>query len=127
MTGEIIAEKGETLSKEKARELQKKGVSEVYLDVLENEGDRVEVKVLTNGMVDIKDFIDFDISEFDIKENVVFGVLKDILENNEGEEAIKQAIEDNLTALCPKHITIDDIFASINYFLGLPHGIRHDR
>ena len=123
MTGEIIAEKGETLSKEKARELQKKGVSEVYLDVLENEGDRVEVKVLTNGMVDIKDFIDFDISEFDIKENVVFGVLKDILENNEGEEAIKQAIEDNLTALCPKHITIDDIFASINYFLGLPHGI----
>ena len=123
MTGEIIAEKGETLSKEKARELQKKGVSEVYLDVLENEGDRVEVKVLTNGMVDIRDFIDFDISEFDIKENVVFGVLKDILENNEGEEAIKQAIEDNLTALCPKHITIDDIFASINYFLGLPHGI----
>ena len=123
MTGEIIAEKGETLSREKARELQKKGVSEVYLDVLENEGDRVEVKVLTNGMVDIKNFIDFDISEFDIKENVVFGVLKDILENNEGEEAIKQAIEDNLTALCPKHITIDDIFASINYFLGLPHGI----
>ena len=123
MTGEIIAEKGETLSREKARELQKKGVNEVYLDVLENEGDRVEVKVITNGMVDIKDFIDFDLSEFDIKENVVFSVLKDILENNEGEEAIKQAIEDNLTALCPKHITVDDIFASINYFLGLPHGI----
>ncbi len=123
MTGEILAEAGETISREKARELQKKGVNEVYLDVLENEGDRIEVKVLSNNTVDIKDFISFDISEFDIKENVVFSVLKEILENNEGEEAIKQAIEDNLDALCPKHITVDDIFASVNYFLGLPHGI----
>ncbi len=123
MTGEILAEAGETISREKAREMQKKGVNEVYLDVLENEGDRVEVKVLSNNTVDIKDFISFDISEFDIKENVVFSVLKEILENNEGEEAIKQAIEDNLDALCPKHITVEDIFASVNYFLGLPHGI----
>ncbi len=123
MTGEILAEAGETISREKARELQKKGVNEVYLDVLENEGGRVEVKVLSNNTVDIKDFISFDISEFDIKENVVFSVLKEILENNEGEEAIRQAIEDNLEALCPKHITVDDIFASVNYFLGLPHGI----
>ncbi len=123
MTGEILAEAGETVSREKARELQKKGVNEVYLDVLENEGERVEVKVLSNNTVDIKDFVSFDVSEFDIKENVVFTVLKEILENNEGEEAIKQAIEDNLDALCPKHITVDDIFASVNYFLGLPHGI----
>ncbi len=123
MTGEILADAGETISREKARELQKKGVNEVYLDVLENEGERVEVKVLSNNTVDIKDFVSFDVSEFDIKENVVFSVLKEILENNEGEEAIKQAIEDNLDALCPKHITVDDIFASINYFLGLPHGV----
>ena len=123
MTGEILAEAGETVSREKAREIQKKGVNEVYLDVLENEGGRIEVKVLSNDMVDIKDFISFDISEFDIKENVVFSVLKEILENNEGEEAIKQAIEDNFKLLCPKHITYSDIFASVNYFLGLPHGI----
>ena len=122
MTGEILAEVGETISREKAAEMEKKGVSEVYLDVLENEGDRVEVKVISNGMVDIRDFVDFDVTDLKIKEKVVFSVLKDILENNEG-DAVKEAIIDNLDALCPKHITLDDIFASVNYFLGLPHGV----
>ena len=122
MTGEIMAEAGETISREKAAEMEKKGVSEVYLDILENEGDRVEVKVISNGMVDIRDFVNFDVTDLKIKEKVVFSVLKDILENNEG-DAIKEAIIDNLDALCPKHITLDDIFASVNYFLGLPHGV----
>ena len=122
MTGEVMAEAGETVSREKAAEMEKKGVSEVYLDVLENEGDRVEVKVISNGMVDIRDFVDVDVAELGIKEKVVFSVLKDILENNEG-EAVNDAILDNLDALCPKHITLEDIFASVNYFLGLPHGI----
>ena len=123
MTGEIIAEAGQTVSRELAKNIEKKGVSEVYLDILENEGDRVEVKVISNGMVDIKDFVEFDVSDLGIKENVVFKVLKDILENNDGQEAIKDAILDNLDALVPGHITIDDIFASVNYFLGLPHGV----
>ncbi len=123
MTGEIMAEAGETVSRDMAREMQKKGVSEVYLDVLENEGERSEVKVISNGVVDIRDFVDFDVAELGIKENVVFSVLKDILENNDGEDAIRDAILDNMDALCPKHITLDDIFASVNYFLGLPHGI----
>ena len=122
MTGEIMAEAGETLSRAKAEEMEKKGVSEVYLDVLENEGDRVEVKVISNGVVDIRDFVDFDVTELGIKEKVVFSVLKDILENNEG-DAVRQAVEDNLDALCPKHVTLQDIFASVNYFLGLPHGV----
>ena len=123
MTGEILVEAGETITRDKAKELQSKGVSEVYLDVMENEGDRIEVKVISNGMVDIRDFVDFDVTDLGIKENVVFSVLKDILENNDGEEALRQAIEDNIDALCPKHITLEDIFASVNYFLGLPHGI----
>ena len=123
MTGEILVEAGETITRDKAKELQSKGVSEVYLDVMENEGDRIEVKVISNGMVDIRDFVDFDVTDLGIKENVVFSVLKDILENNDGEEAVRQAIEDNIDALCPKHITLEDIFASVNYFLGLPHGI----
>ena len=123
MTGEILGEAGETITRDKAKELQSKGVSEVYLDVMENEGDRIEVKVISNGMVDIRDFVDFDVTDLGIKENVVFSVLKDILENNDGEEALRQAIEDNIDALCPKHITLEDIFASVNYFLGLPHGI----
>ena len=122
MTGELIADAGETVSREKANEMQRKGVNEVYLDVLENEGERTEVKVISNGMTDIRNFVDFDVEELGIKENVVFSVLKDILENNEG-EAVREAVIENLDALCPKHITLDDIFASINYFLGLPHGI----
>ena len=122
ITGEIMADAGETVSREKAMEMESAGVSEVYLDILENEGDRVEVKVISNGMVDIRDFVDFDITDLGIKEKVVFSVLKDILENNEG-EAIREAVIDNLDALCPKHITLDDIFASVNYFLGLPHGV----
>ena len=123
MTGEIIAEAGLTLTREKAEEISKKGVKEVYLDVLEVEGNRIEVKVLSNGMVDIKDFVEFDVAEFNITENVSFAVLKEILENNEGEEAIKAAIAENIDKLCPKHITLDDIFATVNYFLGLPHDI----
>ena len=122
ITGEIMADAGETVSREKAMEMESAGVSEVYLDILENEGDRVEVKVISNGMVDIRDFVDFDVTDLGIKEKVVFSVLKDILENNEG-EAIREAVIDNLDALCPKHITLDDIFASVNYFLGLPHGV----
>ncbi len=123
MTGEIMAEAGETVSREKARDMQKKGVSEVFLDVLDAEGERTEVKVISNGVVDIRDFVSFDVADLGIKENVVFKVLKDILENNEGEDAIRDAILDNMDALCPKHITLDDIFASVNYFLGLPHDI----
>ena len=123
LTGELIAEAGETLSRERAYELQRRGVSEVYLDVLENEGNRVEVKVLSNGMVDIKDFISFDLSELGINEKVSFAVLKEILENNEGEEAIRESIAANLDNLIPKHITVADIFASVNYFMGLPHDI----
>ena len=123
MTGELLADQGETVSREMAREIQKRGVSEVFLDVLEAEGERSEVKVISNGVVDIRDFVSFDVAELGIKENVVFSVLKDILENNEGEDAIRDAVIDNFDALCPKHITLEDIFASINYFLGLPHGI----
>ncbi|HHW46543.1 MAG TPA: DNA-directed RNA polymerase subunit beta [Clostridiales bacterium] len=123
MTGEIIAEAGELLSRERAYELQSKGVSEVYLDVMDHEGNRSEIKVISNGMVDIENFIDFDISDLKINEKVSFKVLKEILENNSSQEEIKQAIIDNIDNLIPKHITLEDIFASVNYLLGLPHGI----
>ncbi len=124
MTGEILAEvDSKPITKETAAEFERRGVSEVYLDVLENEGDRVEVKVLTNNMVDIKDFITFDISELNIKEKVSFGVLRNILETNDSEDEIKEALAANMDKLVPNHITVDDIFASVNYFLGLAHGV----
>ncbi len=124
MTGEILAEvDSKPITKELALELERRGVSEVYLDVLENEGERIEVKVLTNNMVDINDFITFDISDLGIKEKVSFSVLRNILETVDGEEEIKEALAANMDKLVPNHITLDDIFASVNYFLGLAHGV----
>ena len=124
MTGEILAEvDSKPITKETAAEFERRGVSEVYIDVLENEGDRVEVKVLTNNMVDIKDFITFDISDLGIKEKVSFGVLRNILETTDTEDEIREALAANMDKLVPNHITVDDIFASINYFLGLAHGV----
>ncbi len=123
LTGEILAEAGDNLNRDTAFMLQNKGVNEVFIDVMDNEGKRSEVKVLSNGMVDIKNFIDFDVKDLGINEDVSFAVLREILENNEGEDALKEAIAANVDNLIPKHITVDDIFASISYFLGLPKEI----
>jgi len=123
LTGEILAEPDTVISKELANTIQRKGVNEAYIYAVDPEGNSREVKVLSNGMVDIKDYIDFDVTDLGINENVSFACLKDILENNEGEEAIREAIALNADNLIPKHITIDDIFASINYFVGLNYGV----
>ena len=123
MTGELIADAGELLNKDKALLIQKKGVDAVYLDVMDAEGNRSEVKVLSNKMVDIKDFVDFDTEELGVNEWVSFPVLKQILENNDSVEDIKESIKTRIDDLIPKHITVDDILASINYILGLSHDI----
>ncbi len=118
MTGELMAEAGETISAEKAEEISAAGVSTAYLDV---EGK--EIKIFSNGMVDINNFIDFDVTDLGINEKVSFAVLKEILEENEGEEALKAAIELRADELIPKHICLDDIFASINYMMGFNYDI----
>ena len=123
MTGEVIAEAGETISRSKAVELENKGVSVAYVTVTDFDGKTSEVKIMTNGMVDIKNFIDFDVYDLGVNENVSFNVLKDILENNETEQEIRDAISVRIDELIPKHIVTDDIFASINYFMGLSKGI----
>ncbi|NLG53099.1 MAG: DNA-directed RNA polymerase subunit beta [Clostridiales bacterium] len=118
LTGEIIAEQGEILSRERAEELQKKGVNNVLIDV-----DGKTVKVFGNGMVDIGDFVDFDAyAELGIKEKVRFSVLSGLLENYSGTE-LREKIRENMDELIPKHIIIDDIFASINYLNCLANGI----
>ena len=118
LTGEIIAEQGEILSRERAEELQKKGVNNVLIDV-----DGKTVKVFGNGMVDIGDFVDFDAyAELRIKEKVRFSVLSGLLENYSGTE-LREKIRENMDELIPKHIIIDDIFASINYLNCLANGI----
>jgi DNA-directed RNA polymerase subunit beta len=119
MTGEIMVEAGEKISKEKAFELSDAGVSTVYLDV---EGKRI--KVFSNGMVDIKNFVSFDCTDLGINEKVSFAVLKEILETcGDDEEALKNAIKERADDLIPKHICLDDIFASINYMMGFNYGI----
>ena len=116
-TGEIIAEPEEILTRERAEELARKGVNEVVLDI-----DGKAVKVFGNGMVDMKDFVDFDVKELGINEKVRFSVLQELLGQFSGEE-LKEAIVERRDDLIPKHIIIDDIFASINYLLGLANGL----
>ena len=117
MTGEIIAEAGEVLTRERAEEIAEAGVNDVYLDV-----DGKSVRVFGNGMVDMKHYVDFDPAELGIKELVRGVILRQLMEQYEG-DALKEAIEENLDLLIPKHIIADDMFASINYLCCLAHGI----
>ena len=129
MTGEILADAETTVTKELANLIEIKGVNEVYVNVMDFEGNVSEVKVLSNGMVNLADFTDFTAEELaelekeGIYEKVSFAALKEILETAETREDLKNAIIDSADILIPKHITVDDIFASISYFLGLPHNV----
>ncbi len=114
MTGELMANVGDILTIDQALEVERAGVSKVKLSV-----DDREFYVISNGMVDIKDFVDFDCAEYGINEKVRFVVLKEILEQNEDEESLREAIRTNVDSLIPKHIIKDDIFASINYINNL--------
>ncbi len=116
-TGEIIAEAGETLTRERAQELDWCGVNEVVVDV-----DGKQVKVFSNNMVDMKRFVDFDPEECGISEMVSFSALCQLMERYSGEE-LKEAVINHIDDLIPKHITVADIMASINYLNGLAHGI----
>ena len=129
MTGEILAEADVTVSRELADTIERKGVKEAYINVMDFEGNVTEVKVLSNGMVRLCDFTDFtaeELNELDglgINENVSFEVLKKLLEETNGKEELREAILAHADDLIPKHITLDDIFATVNYFLGLPHNV----
>ena len=117
-TGEILAEPGEVLTRERARELEAKGVNEAILDL----DSGVQLKVFSNNMVDMAGFVDFDPAECGVTEKVRFTVLQELLQNYSGEE-LKDAIKDRMDDLIPKHIIVDDIMASINYLNCLAHGV----
>ncbi len=116
-TGEIIAEPGEILTRERAMELDAKGVNEAVLDL-----DGTALKVFSNHMVNMKDFVDFDPEEYGVTERVRYTVLQDLLAQYQGEDLI-EAVKDHLDDLIPKHIIVDDIMASINYLNCLAHGV----
>ena len=116
-TGEILAEAGQVLSREEAQHLAARGVNEAIIDV---EG--ATVKVFANNVVDMSSFVDFDPEEVGVTERVRVSVLKELLEQYSGEE-LKKAVADRLDDLLPKHITVDDILASVNYLNCLAHGV----
>ena len=116
-TGEILAEKGTTVTLELADKIQNAAVPYVWIQTEER-----NVKVLSNLMVDLKAWIDVDEEELGINEKVYYPVLEKILEENTDIEEIKQAIKRDIHDLIPKHITKEDIFASINYNMHLEYG-----
>ncbi len=119
LTGEVLAVPGDIIDSEKAIEIENSGVSEAFVNV---EGK--ETKIISNGMVDINSFVNFDAKqECGIKEKVRFNILYEILQNNKSEKELKQAIIDRKFDLVPRYLTVDDIFASISYILGLSNGV----
>lgn len=117
-TGEVLVEAGELITREKAEQVQNSGVNVAFLSV---EGKTI--KVIGNNTVDIRTFLDFDVSELGITEKVQYSVLKEILDSTKGAEQIKKTLSERINDLIPKHITIDDIISSINYIINLDYGI----
>ena len=116
-TGEIIAEAGEVLTTERAHQLDDCGVNEALLDM-----DGKTIRVFSNNMVHLENFVDFDPAEVGVDEMVYFPVLSQLLDEFGGEE-LKDAIRDRIDDLIPKHITVPDIMASINYLNCLAHHV----
>ncbi len=135
MTGELLFDAGTVLTYDQAMQIQNAGVREAYLNVECKEyyttetGENAmhfverEVKVLGNRMVDISKFVSFDPAEVGIRELVSYPILCEILESSADEDEIRSAVKKRKDELVPKHIILDDIYASISYFLNLCEGI----
>ncbi|MBQ3031125.1 MAG: DNA-directed RNA polymerase subunit beta [Anaerotignum sp.] len=120
MTGEVVAEEGAILTMELCDQIQDTGVGFIYITVEDR-----KVKVLTNQVVKIDSYIEeFGLSaeELEINERVYYPMLVKLLEENATAEELKAAIKENIHELLPKHITLEDIFASINYVMHLDYG-----
>ena len=120
-TGEVIAEAGTQVSRELADTIQNAAVPYVMIQAEER-----DVKVLSSMMVDLRTYVDCDPQELGITELVYYPVLEKILEENESIDDIKDAIRRSVHDLIPKHITKEDIIASINYNIHLEYGIGND-
>ena len=122
VTGEVIAQAGEKLTKEKAEAIQNAAVSYVWI-----QGEDRNIKVLSNMMVDLSAIVDVDPKEVGVTEAVFYPVLAQILEETAGDiDELKEAIRKNINELIPKHITKEDILASINYNMHLEYGMGTD-
>ena len=120
-TGEILAEAGTEVTKELADQIQNAAVPSVMIQTEER-----NIKVLSNMMVDLRAYVDCNPRDLGITELVYYPVLAQLMEENEDEEELKEAIRRSVHDLIPKHITEDDIFASINYNIHLEYGLGND-
>ncbi len=121
ITGELIFSEGEYIDREKAQMIESAGVNEAYVKVADG-----EMKILSNGTIRAEDALGFSLEDVGINEKVNLGVLLEIMEKNAGDvDAIKAEAKARIGELMPKHITKEDIFASINYMLCLGHDIGH--
>ena len=119
-TGEVIYEAGTVLTHDMALQVERAGVNEVVLELDNGE----TMKVLSNNTLEPEYIIGMDLADCGIKERVRIAVLREIMEASEGDlDVMKQLVKERAAELCPKHITKDDIFASINYMLNLTHGV----
>ena len=122
LTGEILAKAGDKVTAEMADMIQNAAVPTVWIQTEEK-----NVKVLSNMMVDITNFVECNPRELGVTELVYFPVLQQILqEYSEDSEMLAEAIQKNVHELIPKHITKEDILASINYNIHLEYGIGND-
>ena len=135
MTGELLFDAGTTLTYEQAEQIQEAGVKAAFLTVeckeyyVTEAGENAirfvqrEVKVIGNSMVDLQPYVQFDISKYEINEKVSFSVLREILESSSTPEEVEEQVKKRLDELVPKHIILDDIYATISYFLNLCEGV----
>ncbi|HWQ79490.1 MAG TPA: DNA-directed RNA polymerase subunit beta [Anaerovoracaceae bacterium] len=120
-TGEILVEKNKKINREDGFKIENAGVK--FIHAYSKTEDGHVVKIIGNNFVSLADFVDFSLEGFKVADKVYYPVLKEILENNTGAAAVKEALLQNKAALSPKHIIIDDIIASVSYILNLNHGI----
>ncbi len=120
-TGEIIAEEGQRITLEMADKIQNTGVFYIKVNV-----DGRIVNIISNRVVDIKEHVNIDAASMGIKEKVYFPVLEELMETYTDQEELEKAIKQNISRLVPKHITFEDIMASINYNIHLEYKIGHE-
>ncbi len=120
-TGEILVAEDAFIDRETAEAIQNAGINSVYVNT---EGKKI--RIIGNGTVDLKSFVDFDITDTGITERVRFETLKKLMAENQNSEDLHKAVLENIDSLVPKYITIEDIISSINYLIHLNYEIGTD-
>ena len=120
LTGEVLYEKGTVLTPEMALVVERNAINEITLELENGE----IIKVVSNNTIEPEAVLGFDLKDCGINEKVGFAALREIMEACEGDvDAIKEMAKERINDLCPKHITVDDIFATVSYMLNLTHDV----